>query len=150
MQFFLAEMKQREQPSYLYFMTGIRIGDDFATISAATFILDEFAHWEVITESQRAEARRFYGGHQWDERLAHEREKEHRPWLTVNRLPSLVAASIAANRKWMTDDEIDRLCIAITLRNMNAQKFYNYMASTAVEMAGLNARNAKMSIKSAV
>jgi hypothetical protein len=126
------------------------IGDDVATIPAATFILDEFAHWEVITESQRAEARRFYGGHQWDERLAHEREKEHRPWLTANRLPSLVAASLAADRGLLNNEEIDRLCIIITLRNMDAQKFYNYMASTAVEMAGINSINARARITSAV
>jgi hypothetical protein len=122
------------------------IGDGVATISPAWSILEDFGHREVIAESQKAEARRFYGGHQWDEHIAHERKKSHRPCLIVNRLPSLVAASLAVTRRPLSDDEIDRLCIIITLRNMDAQRFYNYMASAAVEMAAINSKNARARI----
>ncbi len=61
----------------------------------------------------------------------------------MNRIPSLVAASLLKDRELHPSDRlppevVDRVTLMITLRNMDAQKLYNYCASTAAELLSLH------------
>lgn len=82
----------------------------------------------------------FYRGHQWYPEILEHRTKAGRPSLVINMLPLIVAASIANAKSGMpsldsTDKE--RLIVAVTYLNMDAQRFYNYLASALLELAML-------------
>lgn len=82
----------------------------------------------------------FYMGHQWDPEILEQRTKAGRPSLVINMLPLIVASSIANAKSGMpfldsTDKE--RLIVAVTYLNMDAQRFYNYLASALLELAML-------------
>jgi hypothetical protein len=139
-------------------------GDDIATIAAARAIIH--SQWWVLCEeddykksqASRAEVMKFYNGDQWDADTRQDRLAKGRPCLTVNRLPSLVAASIEKELALfpasqiasgaLTAEEIQDLCILVTRRNRSAQEFYNYMASSVAEIMAENVRASKLRITS--
>ncbi len=107
------------------------------------------ADQQIFTAQEENEALFFHDGDQWDQIVKTHRKNAGRPVLTVNRIPLLVAASIAADpeshlsaapgRALSGDQQamITRLKIIITRRNMDAQRFYNFMCSNAAEMASI-------------
>ncbi len=107
------------------------------------------ADQQIFTSHDENEALFFHDGDQWDIEVRSARENAGRPVLTVNRIPLLVAASIAADPeshltcapgRTLSGDQqamITRLKVIITRRNMDAQRLYNFMCSNAAEMASI-------------
>lgn len=89
-----------------------------------------------LSDAERAKLLDFYHGNQWDENHVRERDANQRPSLVVNRLPGLVSISLAMTKTPVMQEEMENLKIAVTMRNRDAQRAYNYMVSTEAEMAG--------------
>ena len=78
------------------------------------------------------DAMAFYAGDQWPKEIQRKRQQMARPALVVNRIPELVSRAYnASNGKYLAYR--DQLIYVLVLRNRDAQRMYNYMASAKVE-----------------
>lgn len=122
------------------------MGDPIESMPAAEAILRECT--DGFSADDVAKALKFYGGDQWPEGPKIQRKVLGRPFVTVNRLPLLVAASLEASwragsnyftrvpsRSLSEEQEksLARLKVIITRRNWDAQEMYNYLCSNLVE-----------------
>lgn len=88
----------------------------------------------ILTDEQIAEGLTLYrGGEQWPAEVLNERQLNHRPALTVNRLPDIVATSLSRSRAPLTEEQVQRVTAYLAYVNGDAQRLYNYLLSTLVE-----------------
>lgn len=78
----------------------------------------------------------FYGGKQWDPDNEARRWQKERPALVINKLPGIVAAIISNSH--LTEEvvepaDLEKVIAIVTRRNMDAQRYYNYMHSVMIE-----------------
>ena len=97
----------------------------------------------ALHETEVAELDAFYSGDQWRRELVAIRMNQNRPCLVLNKLPRLVAMAITANQELISTNHIRLLRRIITMRNMDAQRAYNIMASNAAEIQALELEQAK-------
>lgn len=99
--------------------------------------------WPVGTSPAQTDilmnqAATFLHGEQWDAEIVRDRDEKQRPTLVINLIPRLVDVAIhreiEAGGEMLTREERVRLQTILTLRNMDAQKMYNYMVSARTEM----------------
>lgn len=126
-------------------------GDPVESMPPARALLA--ADQQIFTAQEENQALFFHDGDQWDQEIKSRREMHRRPTLTINRIPLLVAASIAADPEsylscgpgrmlsQVQQATITRLKIIITRRNMDAQKVYNFLCSAAAELAATKLPN---------
>jgi len=124
------------------------MGDQVGSFVTVRSIIDSDRN--PISDKERAEALRFYEGEdQWDGQVKAERLIRHRPTLTINRLPELIAAAISndphynrrlpgATLSVSQAQELEDAKVLLVRRNREAQMIYNYMASTQVEFTAVS------------
>lgn len=89
---------------------------------------------ENLAEEQIAAYLKFYNGEQWDADVMARRMADRRPTLTVNWLPAIVSRILTTQPEMAQNEQFVRaVCVAVTRRNMDAQKIYNYAVSSAAE-----------------
>jgi hypothetical protein len=112
----------------------IWLGAAIATMPTAWAVIKAFPRELLSGES--FEALEFYQGKQWPQEILEIRSG--RPCLVENRLPELVAAALDSQRHdglpELSALELTKLRVIITLQNRDAQLFYNYVASSCVEL----------------
>ncbi len=117
------------------------LGDSLESMPTARSIIDAGPIPQLSTE-QLQKLIAFYKGEQWDPEVLGIRRG--RPSLVVNVLPRLVSlaldANTAAGLSPMSDAELDRLWVILTIRNMDAQRMYNYMVSAVAEITAAMAQ----------
>ncbi len=133
-------------------------GDPIESMPPVTAML---AANQALTLSAKDEAHllRFFQGDQWDAAALEVRQVHARPAITINRLPALLAASIAADPEYVLKpgrsysvnqlSAINRLRLIIAHRNRDAQVVYNVMWSNAAERSAAEVEMAHKTIQAA-
>ena len=128
-----AELDPRAYRGIVPAIVPIWTGDTEESIKATPLIHCFTPH----TGPSDAECLRFYRGDQWDKNIMQQRRSQARPCLVINKLPHLVAVSIRKSSGNVDSETLIAITCAITRRNMDAQRLYNFTASAAAEQASL-------------
>jgi hypothetical protein len=110
--------------------------DHFLTVHDITLT----NHWALqqLSGKQASDLLYFYSGQeQWDNTVSEKRYTESRPALTVNLLPTIVARALSQSRlanEYCTHADVERCALAVTMRNMDAQRIYNYQLTQLAEI----------------
>jgi hypothetical protein len=86
-------------------------------------------------EGEEAAALAFFNGEQWPEDVYQRRIKHGRPALVVNKLPAILGEAKANSVAPYSPEDIARAIVILVRRNFDAQRLFNYMCSSAAEMA---------------
>lgn len=110
-------------------------------LTAASIINANYGMIERLSLDDINDAVKFYNGEQWEDDVMVSRGKQGRPTLTINKLHLLVSNALQASREeheWLTPADHTRLIVTLTVRNMDAQRMFNYLQSVIVEQACLS------------
>lgn len=108
-------------------------GDEVANgMTAQEYI----AHERTPSAGEIIGGSEFYNGDQWPKSARQARLSKGRPCLVINRLPGIVSMLCANSQRSgeaLTGEEYITLIAIVVRRNLDAQRFYNYTASSIAE-----------------